>query len=280
MTHFLLDAQTQWMAPYAYTAVGIGFVLFFTHLILVKWQRSKDTLWYRQIISYRNLPLSRKRILETYPFYQDLSSKYQRQFEHRVASFINDKAFKHRFEPTVSDAQLVYISAVACQLTFGRRNYLMPMLDTVLLFDQAFESPTNHNLHKGEYNPAARVLALSWEDFLKGMAIDDDNYHLGLHEFAHVIHVESERSTNIDALRFNKYYRKIMQHLMQPEIRARVDQADYFRDYAFTNQYEFMAVLCEYFFESPADFKQQFPTFFEYLKKALLFNNSWLPTRA
>lgn len=264
------------MAPYAFAAVGIGFVLFFAHLILRKLQRSKDFVWNRQLWSYKRLPLSRKRILQTFTFYQQLSPKYQKQFEHRVAAFIKDKQFKHRHHSKVTDAQLVYTSAVACKLSFGRRSYLFPMLSTVLFFEQAFQSPTNEAMHKGEYNPRAKVLALSWEDFVRGMAVDDDNFHLGLHEFMHVMHFESERSTDIDAVRFHKYHQLILRHIMDPAVRQRLDNAAYFRDYAFTNQYEFMAVLGEYFFESPAEFQQQFPVLFAHLKKILLFKDEWM----
>ncbi|MGJ8684573.1 MAG: zinc-dependent peptidase [Nonlabens sp.] len=264
------------MAPYAFAAVGLGFVFFFTHLILRKMQNKKDFVWNRQPFTYRKLPLAQKRILETYPFYLKLSKKYKKEFEHRMAAFIKDKDFKHRYEPQVSDAQIVYTTAVAIQLSFGRANYLYSMINTVLFFEQAFQSPTNEAMHKGEYNPRAKVLAMSWEDFLKGMVIDNDNLHLGLHEFMHVMHFESKHSTDVDSVRFHKYEQKILRHIMKPEVRERLDRTKYFRAYAFTNEYEFLSVLTEYFFESPADFKAGFPVLFEYFKTALLFKDEWI----
>ncbi|WP_438962523.1 zinc-dependent peptidase [Nonlabens sp.] len=264
------------MAPYAFAAVGIGFVLFFAHLILRKLQLKNDFVWNRQLFTYRKLPQAQKRILETFPFYQKLSKKYQRQFEHRMAAFIKDKDFKQRYESTVIDAQIVYPAAVAIQLSFGRANYLYSKVNTILFFEQAFQSPTNETMHKGEYNPSAKVLALSWEDFLRGLAVDDDNLHLGLHEFMHVMHFESKHSTDVDSARFHKYEQKILRHIMQPEVREKLDHTKYFREYAFTNEYEFLSVLTEYFFESPADFKSGFPVLFEYFKTALLFRDEWV----
>lgn len=264
------------MAPYAFAAVALGFLFFFGHLILRRLQHKNDFIWNRQPITYRRLPLSRKRILETYPFYQKLSKKYQRQFEHRMVAFIKDKDFRHRYKDHVSDAQITYVSAVAIQLSFGRANYLYSMMNTVLFFPQAFQSPTNEAMHKGEYNPRAKVLALSWEDFLTGMAIDNDNLHLGLHELMHVMHFESKHSTDVDSARFHKYEQKILHHIMQPEVRERLDNTKYFREYAFTNEYEFLSVLTEYFFESPADFKSGFPVLFNYLKTALLYKDEWI----
>lgn len=264
------------MAPYAFAVVGLGFVSFFTHILLRGLQRKLDFLWYRQALSYRRLPLSRKRVLETYPFYHQLSFKYKKQFEHRVATFIADKDFRNRYQGDVTAHQLVLISCVACRLSFGRRNYLYPMLNTVLLFPKAFMSPTNRAMHKGEFNPLAKVLAISWDDFKEGMDITTDNLHLGLHEFTHVMHFESDRSNDIDAVRFKKYTNKILRELMKPEVRSKLDQTQFFRAYAFTNQYEFMAVLSEYFFESNTEFKSAFPVLYGHINKALLYKEEWI----
>ncbi|WP_213522061.1 zinc-dependent peptidase [Nonlabens sp.] len=264
------------MAPYAFGAVGFGFLSIFTHLILRGLQRKRDFLWYRQALSYRRLSLPRKQVLETYPFYQHLTVKNKKQFEHRVAAFIADKDFKNRYQGGVTDDQMVLISCVGCQLSFGRRNYLYPMLHTILLFPEAFMSPTNEALHKGEFNPLAKVLAISWNDFREGMDITNDNIHLGLHEFTHVMHFESDRSNDIDAVRFKKYTNKILRELMKPEVRNKLDQTQFFRNYAFTNQYEFMAVLSEYYFESNVEFKTAFPLIYGHFTKALLYKEEWI----
>lgn len=47
-------------------------------------------------------------------------------------------------------------------------------------------------------------------------------------------------------------------------------QSNFFRAYAFENQYEFVAVLLEHFFESPSEFKLQFPEI--YIKVKLMIN--------
>jgi hypothetical protein len=265
-----------WMAPYAFSIVGLGLLCFFAHLILITSQRKNDYIWYRQFLSYKRLPRLQKDILYKYPFFKTLDLKDQRQFEHRVKSFISDKDFKHRHKNKVTDEQKVLIAAVACRLSFGRRSYLFPLLSTILIFDEAFESPTNNNKHKGEYNPRAKVLALSWQDFIQGMDDVSDNIHLGLHEFTHVMHFESEKYTDVDAIRYLKYHKKILRELMKPETREQVDSTGFFRDYAFTNQYEFMAVLTEYYFESNALFKKEFPAMYSHMTVALLYKERWM----
>lgn len=269
------DTQ-QWLAPYGYALVGFIILGAIIHVILRYLQNRNDFLWYRQAISWRRLSLSRKRYLKQFYFYKKLSPRYQKQFEHRVTCFITDKSFKHRHGKQISDEQRVVIASIAVMLTFGRRNYMMDQLQTILLFDEAFESVANGNKHKGEYNPRAAVLALSWPDVLKGMEITDDNFDLALHEFTHVIHIESERAQHIDALRYHKYHQLLLLALTDKNLRVRLEKSQFFRDYAFTNQYEFMAVLTEYFFESPVVFEREFPLLFSHLKKALLFKKEWL----
>ncbi len=264
------------MAPYAFAVVGMGVICFIAHIFLKAAQRKYDFVWYRQFWAYKKLPPAQKGVLNDYPFYVNLNARDQRHFEHRVKSFIADKDFKHRHNHEITDDQKVLIAAVACRLTFGRRSYLFPMLSTILIFDEAFESPANNQKHKGEYNPRAKVLALSWADFKEGMDITNDNLHLGLHEFTHVMHFECERYTDVDAERYNKYYKKILRELMNPATRTKLDNTRFFRDYAFTNQYEFMAVLTEYYFESNVLFKQEFPVMFDYMTLALLYKERWI----
>ncbi|SCY17142.1 hypothetical protein SAMN05192588_1490 [Nonlabens sp. Hel1_33_55] len=277
MPFLLIPGDTkQWLAPYGYAFVGLILLAAIAHLVLRYLQNRSDFLWYRQLISWRKLSLSRNRILQSFPFYKNLSSSYQKQFEHRVSCFIADKSFRHRHGKQVTEEQIVTISSIAVMLTFGRRNYIMDHLDTILLFDAEFESAANGVKHKGEYNPRAKVLALSWPDVVTGLKVTDDNFHLALHEFTHVIHLESERSQHIDALRYHKYHQKLLLALTDKDLRVKLEQSAYFREYAFTNQYEFMSVLTEYFFESPRVFKEEFPLLFSHLQTALLYKTDWL----
>ena len=87
----------------------------------------------------------------------------------------------------------------------------------------------------------------------------------------HAMQLESKNSADIDSTRFSKQFQNILQRLTEQEVKDKLDATQYFRDYAFTNQYEFMAVLAEYFFESPKDFKSHFPEIYDSTKKLLNF---------
>ena len=71
-----------------------------------------------------------------------------------------------------------------------------------------------------------------------------------------------------------KYFKKILQRLSIPEVKEKLNNTNYFRKYGFSNQYEFLAVIAEYFFESPNEFKSQFPIIYGYTQKLLNFKYS------
>lgn len=126
-------------------------------------------------------------------------------------------------------------------------------------------------MHKGEFNPYGKALVLSWKDFEEGYQITNDNRNLGIHEFMHAMQLEARKSRDLDSTRFAKQFQNILMQLTHKEVKDKLDETKYFRAYAFTNQYEFMAVLAEYFIESPKDFKSHFPMLYTYTQKLLNF---------
>jgi len=157
-------------------------------------------------------------------------------------------------------------------LSFGRKNYKFNLIEFILIYPKEFYSKVNNAYHKGEFNPKGRALVISWKDFEEGYQITNDNLNLGIHEFMHAMQLEAKRGGDGDSDRFEKQFQNILKQLTKPEIKDKLIATQYFRDYAFTNQYEFMSVMTEYFFESPQEFKKQFPELYGYTKKLLNFN--------
>lgn len=270
-------APFAWLAPYAWSVVLVGFALFVVHWILRFLQYRFDFLWYRQGFILGSLPLSRKRILQqSNTFYNRLHPKHKVQFEKRVHRFIRNKEFVPRYGQQIDEEVMTILAGEAIKLTFGRRRYLFPNVDRILVYPEPFSSPVNRDLHKGEFNPAQRLLAMSWPDVQEGVADETDNLNLALHEFMHCLHFEADHSNAIDAVRFKKFEQKILQRLSEEEVRGKLQETQFFRQYAYTNAYEFMAVLAEHLFESPQLFKQQLPEMYAYMLKLLNFREEWL----
>ena len=114
---------------------------------------------------------------------------------------------------------------------------------------------------------------LSWKDFKKGFAIDNDNLNLGIHEFAHAIHLNSIKERDVSSTIFSDSFKELTTLLSNEEaLRKDLIASKYFRDYAYTNQFEFIAVIIETFIETPDEFKSLFPEIYDKTKQMLNFN--------
>jgi Mlc titration factor MtfA (ptsG expression regulator) len=207
-----------------------------------------------------------------FSFYRKLSPRRKIYFRHRVHTFIENYNFAGR-DIEVTDEIKVKIAATSVMLTFGMRKYLYDVFKAVVIYPEVYESPKDGQLHKGEFNPALRVIVFSWHDFEQGLLFDNDNLNLGLHEFAHALHFDSlsRRRPGASAVMYRDMFDEIMEYVADPEKRKRLVGGNYFRSYAFTNQHEFMAVILEYFFETPREFKQKFPELYSLVKKMINF---------
>jgi len=266
------DENYTWLAPYGYAIVFMGFA-FFLFRAFENWYAGQfDRPLFRNLFVYKKLNAEDRKLLETeFDFYNRLSAKEKKQFEHRVTSFIAEKKFLGREDLVVTQRMKVLISSVGCMLSFGRKNYDYGLINHILVYPDKFYSNLNEAYHIGEFNPAGKALVLSWKDFETGFKIPNDNRNLGIHEFMHAMQLEARKSRDLDSSRFAKHFQNILKRLTNQEVKDKLDETKYFRAYAFSNQYEFMAVLAEYFFESPTDFKNHFPKLYTYTRKLLNF---------
>lgn len=263
--------------------VGFGLVAIFKNVI-----NSVEIFWIRYISSkpfYRHFYLRKSKltkdqiyILETeFSFYQKLNKKKQTYFEHRVAKFMKSHKFLGRKGVYIDDQKKILISATAIMLTFGYRDFMLNSLERFLIYPQVFYSKINKAHHKGEFNPAYKAIILSWEDFLNGYDIDNDNFNLGIHELIHAMHFDylKPHNNSTSALIFMLHYNNLKKFLNENEYyRDRLVSSKYLRNYAFTNNFEFIAILMESFFETPLELKTQFPEMYAHVKKMLNFNFS------
>lgn len=228
---------------------------------------------FRNYWVYKKLSASQLKVLkEEFSFFNTLSKKHQRQFQHRLVSFMSEKEFIGRDGIQVDERMKLLISAIACMLSFGRKNYSFTLIEYIIIYPKEFYSKINNAYHKGEFNPKVKALALSWKDFEIGYQIENDNRNLGIHEFMHALQLEAKQGSDGDSERFEKQFQDILKLLTKPALKDKLISTRYFRDYAFTNQYEFMAVLAEYFIESPQEFRAMFPKLYSHTKTMLNFN--------
>lgn len=238
--------------------------------------KHKRPLYNHFYFKLQRLTPNQKSILKNnFHFYSELNHKQKTYFEHRVVKFIDDKTFIGRDGFLVTDEAKVLISATAVMLTFGFRDFYIGLIDKVFVYPMPFYSTTNENHHKGEFNPKLKSIVFSWEDFKHGYNIGDDNLNLGIHEFAHAIHLNSIKERDVSSTIFKDSFKELTTMLSNNKsLRDKLVASKYFRAYAYENQFEFLAVLIEYFFETPLEFKTQFPKIYGKVKQMLNFNYS------
>jgi MtfA peptidase len=204
-------------------------------------------------------------------FYQKLDPRRKRFFEHRVASFLKKYPLIPKEDLVITTEMRVLIAATAIKLTFGMRHYLFSVFNKIIVYPDVYYSNANNEWHKGEFNPRMKAIVFSWKDFQEGFEHSNSNINLGLHEFAHALHFHGLKGRDASAIIFAEYYSNIMKYLGEKKNREKLIQSQYFRIYAFTNQFEFIAVILEHFFETPQEFKQEFPELFEKVRKMINF---------
>jgi len=236
--------------------------------------RTKRPLYNHIYFKLSKLNPNQQSILRNrFSFYKKLNDKQKQHFEHRVASFIIDKTFIGREGQQITDDIKVLVSATAVMLTFGFRDYFIGLIDKIFVYPGEFYSNANGEYHKGELNPRLGALVISWEHFEHGFDIANDNLNLGIHEFAHAIHLNSMKERDVSSTIFKDSFRELTDYLSQNKpLRDELIASEYFREYAYTNHFEFLAVIIESFIETPAKFKSQFPKIYDLTKQMLNFN--------
>ena len=88
------------------------------------------------------------------------------------------------------------------------------------------------------------------------------------------------KSNNYEANHFIRNFKKILYFLEDQTMRDKLIESNYFRDYAFENQYEFLSVITENYFETPGNFHTKLPEMFLMVNKLYRIydngaKNSW-----
>ncbi|MFD2187220.1 zinc-dependent peptidase [Aquimarina celericrescens] len=204
-------------------------------------------------------------------FYNKLDKKRKRYFAHRTARFLEDTNFVGRDGLVIDDFMRMQIAMMVTQLTFGMRHYLLEYLNTIIVYPSSFYSVLNQTENIGEFNPRSKALALSWKDFQKGNLHQDKGKSLGIHEITHAIHYNSIKNNDISSEIFYDTFLQLEQYLGAVEIRKKIVETKILRDYAYTDKFEFIAVLVEVFMESPQELKEKFPEIYMYVMRMLNF---------
>ncbi len=225
--------------------------------------------WY--IFPKKLKPIEKQFLADEFPFYKRLSDRKKVYFEHRINQFITKYQFIGK-EIVVTPPMKLLISGTYVMLTFGMRNFLIDLFDKIIIYPSSYFSTVNDAQHKGEFNPKMKAIVFSWEDFLLGQSVSNDNINLGLHEFSHALHFHCLKSNDPSAIVFYDEFTAVCQYFTNDILSNELKSKAYFRSYAYVNQFEFLSVILEHFFETPYEFKVNHPQLFDHVATMINFD--------
>ncbi len=221
----------------------------------------------------KKLPVNQKQILEKeFPFFKKLSNKKKIYFKHRLKRFLTQYQFIGKEDLLVTDEMKIIIAGTYIMLTFGMRHYLINIFKAIIIYPSVYFSNFTQQYHKGEFNPIMKAVAFSWEDFILGHQTTNDNINLGLHEFGHALHFHGMKSNDPSAILFYDEFNKVITYFNDENLNKKLTDNDYFREYAYENRFEFIAVILEHFFETPHHFQSEYPELYQHVSSMINYN--------
>lgn len=196
-------------------------------------------------------------------YYRTLSEVSKKRFVQRVLILFHELRVEGREEFEVTAEVRILVCASLTQLTFGFSEPGLPFIKGVLVFPGVFYSRLARNWVKGLAMNNG-VVFLSWPDFMKGYEHSSDTYNLGLHEFTHMLKMQSEDGFMGDR-RLTEHYETWNEIAHEVFLRTREKSETFFREYAGTNTSEFLSVCVENFFEIPEAFEKELPEIYYHL---------------
>lgn len=253
----------------------IGYCYIMLYIVEIIYQRNfkKPLIVFGHVFNKKMSETDKMILRNNSQFYLRLKPKYKVYFEHRVATFIEKTQFSTR-DISINQEMKLTIASVYVQLTFGMKNYLNRLIQHIIIYPDIYFSTHTQEYYKGEFNPKLKTIVFSWSDFKSGIDIANDNLNLGLHEFTHALHFATLNSDKPTYVLFNETLHNLFLSFSDETLRLDLLNSGFLRDYAFENQYEFVAVLLEHFFESPEELKQKFPSVYSKVKEMLNYNEA------
>ncbi len=240
-------------------ALGAGVAL------LLRRDRGRKRARRREIVS-KPFPESWQSCLRKhYSLYARLPDEIRHRFEMDVAFFIAEKRITG-IGIEVSEELKLLVAASAVTLSAGWPDYEWDQLAEVLLYPDNFDRDYQFGrdeLLAGEAHPWG-ILILSVPSLLKSFEIPDDGYHVGLHEFAHLLDKEG---VDFDGIPPGLDSRRIEQWivLQQKEMELLREGRSVLDPYGAESPAEFLAVSVEGFFERAAELERQHPELYQML---------------
>jgi Mlc titration factor MtfA (ptsG expression regulator) len=208
-------------------------------------------------------------------YYEKLETEDRKKFEQQLESFLSDVRIEGVGITLDSvDRLLIACSAVIPIFGFGYWKY--QNLSSVLLYPDTFNK--DFEFEGGDRNIMGMVgtgymngqMILSRSALRQGFSVNNDKENTAIHEFVHLLDKSDGATDGIPENLMPHQYIIPWVKMIHQEI-SKIENGDSdINPYAITNEAEFFAVVSEYFFEKPGQFKEKHPELYQVLSKTFL----------
>jgi Mlc titration factor MtfA (ptsG expression regulator) len=228
----------------------------------------------RRVINkgYKNEPdrpfpsLWRQILAERVQFYQKLSGSDQMEFERKAHIFLlNVPIIGKGTEVTHEDKILIAAGAVIPIFRMSRWHY--SNLEEIQLFPDQFNIPNTDKMANGLVGWGAMEgkMMLSKKAVHLGFADNEDNLNVVIHEFVHILDKQDGKMDGIIGKVMDEVDVTPWVHIIEKKKKQIMEGESSIRSYGTSNNAEFLAVVSEFYFESPERMKTEHPALFNAL---------------
>ena len=189
-------------------------------------------------------------LLDRYDHFERLDAEWAARFEDDVRIFLAEKRISGIGVEATDELRLL-VAASAVTLSLGWPDYEWNQLTEVLLYPDDFDRDYafGGDERAGEAHPWGTVI-LSVPALEESFEVPDDAFHVGLHEFAHLLDVDQTHFDGIpvglDGARAREWVA-----VAEREMERLRHGRSVFDDYGANDPVEFLGVAVEAFFEVP-----------------------------
>ncbi len=216
-------------------------------------------------------PGYRKLLEENSFFYSNLDQSEKKQFEEKIKTFLEYVRIEG-IETEIEEIDRLLIAASAVIPTFYFNSYKYFNLKSVLLYPGTFNRDEflsggyeRNTLGMVGTGPMQGAMILSKQALHHGFQNKNQPHNTGIHEFVHLMDKEDGEVDGLPETLLPKELQQQWIDLVNTNTQKIYHGESDISRYATTKRSEFLAVVSEYFFNSPLQFKDRHPELFEIL---------------
>jgi Mlc titration factor MtfA (ptsG expression regulator) len=198
----------------------------------------------------------RELLLEAYDHYERLPDEWRQRFETDLRLFLSEKRITGVGVEATEELRLL-VGASAVSLSLGWPEYEWGQLTEVLLYADDFDR--DYTVGEDEVSGLAHpwgTVILSVPSLYQSFEHPDDGYHVGIHEFAHLLDVDHTHFDGIPVGLDGPQAREWVEVAQKEMERLRRGRSA-FDDYGAHDPVEFLGVAVEAFFEIPQEVRRR-----------------------